>query len=868
MSSNVYKVIDTCVDTNSNTCYLYVRDSLRKRFSIRLRPLYEILVGCSSTNASHVLKIIEENLSSDYQVLTNILKSRRTYCRGVKDLLRVICPVYSTYSTVLNKLKYNYDNCFLCESYCTIEDKTLMKHGIYGASYVYCDGSVMRAATERECFNYTPIIAGIDLEMLSLNPVDPSCILYMASYYCYNRVVVIYTQDYCTDISNDDIVVASGIYKPEGYEAENIIYIRVANKYELVKKLSDVIAHESPDVVTGYNIYAADFPLLYFTIRSSAGNWTKMCEGPEPYFLYTKKLDRGFADSEAGLVVKIPGCHVIDMYYFLDESLPSEDKNSLKLGDVSAKYLGASKDAFTYRDLDRIYHNGNIHEKIGVMFYCIKDSYLAVQLYNKFNVWNYYDGVYSISGVNHQKSSCTGIVDVTHGMCYIRTKQDDVYIDDPNNSRFIPGGGLVLDGSKGMWDDVLCIDFNSLYPNITIEYNIDSLSVINSTLDEIVAKYGLMKNMNHHLESHDGRIIGLYDGKGSHVFFDRSIKAVIPSILKELLSEREELKKLLNKCDKNSLEYLVISGQEQARKKAANGACGAFAEKTPGSPLSYCVLNDVITATGRSILRYSQMVASSNGIFVVYGDTDSLMIKSCDNVNQYIDMMHSILPSRIRFKIEYVAKKFIMGGKKHYIAEIVNSDGSTKEIKISGYKAVKSSSCKMAQQVFRWLIDKLLHEGSSNIMTYYLQILEYHHNSQDIDSDVFSYRFSYTGKSYEPGNHRYNLISNMTSRNVELIAGNTLAISIVKTLEKYTTMYPNKQPPIQLPHESQGIASRVYTLDEIGNNRDVIDTVEILEKQCGSDIRSIMRYILPPQTLRELEAPIDYLRVYGTSRNM
>jgi len=745
----------------------------------------------------------------------------------------------------MNKIKYEYKGCFMCENYCTLESKTLMKHGLYGATYIYYNGSNVRPALPQEQFEYSPIVAGIDLEMLSLNPVDPACVLYMASYCSGDNMIVIYTSEYCDQISPENAANSIAHYGSDDYDVSGVTYMQVMDKYELVQRLSEIIAHENPDIVTGYNIYTADFPLLYFTIRSCMGKWTRMCQGPEPYFQYTKKLDKKYIDSEAGIVVKVPGCHVIDMYYFLEHTLPSEDKTSLKLGDVSTKYLGTTKDPFTYRDLQRIYHEGTMDEKIGVMLYCVRDSYLSTQLYRRFNVWNYHSGIYSISGIDPQRSSCTGIVDITYGMCYIETKSGNIYLDEPSNRIFSPGGGLVLKGSKGIKDNVHCVDFSSLYPNITIEHNIDALSVVKCPLDEITAKHGpISKRMYYHI-SQDGTIVGLQNSKGDIIYFDQTVRTVVPSVLKNLLREREELKGRLKSYSKDSMEYLVTSGQEQARKIGANGTCGAFAEQTQGNPMSYCELNDVITTTGRTILGLSYDLAISKGLEVIYGDTDSLIVKTTGDISSYINSVHKLLPSRIRFKVEYVASKFVMGAKKHYIAHIVDPHTGVSDTKIVGYKAVKSSSCKMAQRVFRWLIDRLLHEGVHTVIPYYKQILDHYSATTDIDVDSFSCRFSYTGKRYTPGTYRYNVVAYMSSRGVELVAGNTLAIVTVKTIEKYMATYGGKSPPVRLPYESDGKSARLYTVDEVGNNVDILDTVDMLEVQCGSDISSIVCGIVP-----------------------
>jgi DNA polymerase elongation subunit (family B) len=818
MYDNIYRVIDTCVDTKRNICAIYTRDSLCRRYTIFTDPAYEIIMGTSSNEQMRMLTTIMETLANSYPVSISLLGSYNTYYRGQRILMLITCGTYTIYSTLMNKIRYNYDSCFLCESFSTVENKTLNKHGIYGATHVYYDGHLLRPATKEECFDYTPKVAGIDLEMLSLNPVDPSCVLYMASYYSESTTVVIYTSDYCCDIESSDI-----------------IYIRVVDKHELVKKLSDVIAYEAPDIITGYNIYIADMPLLYFTLGLSMSKWTKMCDGPDPYFQYTRRLDRGFADSDSGTVIKIPGCHVIDMYFHLDHTLPSEQKNNLKLDDVSFRYIGANKDPFTYRDLARIYHNGTYDEKKLVMTYCIKDSYLSVQLYLKFNVWNYHSSMYSISGIDPQRASCTGAVDVTYGMCYIRSKSMKVFLDQPVNKIFSPSGGLVLTSHKGIFVDVHCIDFSALYPNITIEHNIDSLSIVNHKEHDIVAEHGPVDKELYYAISRDRHIVGLNNSTGRMVFFDLTVPTILPSALTDLLHERERLKEQLKSPDLDVVEKLSLSGQEQARKIGANGACGSLAEPTPGNPMSYCELNDVITTTGRTILKLSHDVARDHKLLVIYGDTDSLILKTDEDINKYLDTIHELLPKRIRFKVEYIADKFIMGMKKHYVAKI----GST--IKIMGYKAVKSSSCKAAQMMFRWLIDKLLEHGPDVTMCHYNNMIDYYSSTDyDIDIELFTCRFSYNGKAYAQGTYRQKVITAMTNRGVELVAGNTLSVVTVKSTERYSYSYNNSTPPIQLPVESEGKSSRLYTVEEVGTYNDVIDVREILDTQCGSDIRNII----------------------------
>jgi hypothetical protein len=203
------------------------------------------------------------------------------------------------------------------------------------------------------------------------------------------------------------------------------------------------------------------------------------------------------------------------------------------------------------------------------------------------------------------------------------------------------------------------------------------------------------------------------------------------------------------------------------------------------------------------------------------------------DIQLYLDTVHRLLPDRLRFKIEYVADKFIAGGKKHYVARV---DG---KVKIVGYKAVKSSRCRAAQTLFRWLVDVLLDHGQQCADELYRDALQmYSHPEYGVDAEQFACRLSYSGKTYAEGTYMYNVVRCMRMRGVELVAGNSLSVVTVKTLQSYTFMY-GRNPPIQLP-TSNSKADRVYTLEEVAEHPTVVDVVEILETQCGSDLRSIL----------------------------
>jgi DNA polymerase elongation subunit (family B) len=306
-------------------------------------------------------------------------------------------------------------------------------------------------------------------------------------------------------------------------------------------------------------------------------------------------------------------------------------------------------------------------------------------------------------------------------------------------------------------------------------------------------------------------------------------------VLRRLLSDRQVLKKEIVACT-DETQRSILAGKELAVKVAANSACGALGEQTHGNPISHCELNDLITTTGRNILSLAKDVAENMGIGVLYGDTDSLFIYSQGRTREYIDTVHKVLPSGIRFKLEYTANKFIAGNKKHYVYMVDD------QIMVKGYKSTKSSKCPAAGRLFMWLMGILMAQGPDVTQLAYETAVESYCNETRVDVKQLAHSYNYKGKDYSEKSHMKKLLSAMRSRGIDVVPGNTRYLVTVYTHGRYMLRY-GVSPPIQLPSDSSCKAERLYDVDEVGNDASLVDIRTILDSQCYSDLSSILSAI-------------------------
>lgn len=147
-------------------------------------------------------------------------------------------------------------------------------------------------------------------------------------------------------------------------------------------------------------------------------------------------------------------------------------------------------------------------------------------------------------------------------------------------------GGLVFEPKKGLWDKyILVMDFNSLYPSIIQEYNIDFTTVERPEDD------------------------GEDEEKIPEVPPPGSGQGVLPKLIATLVNRRKQVKGLMKDKNATTAKLMQLDIRQMALKLTANSMYGCLGFE--GSRFYARPLAALTTFKGREILTHTRELAES-----------------------------------------------------------------------------------------------------------------------------------------------------------------------------------------------------------------------------------------------------------------
>jgi DNA polymerase-2 len=367
---------------------------------------------------------------------------------------------------------------------------------------------------------------------------------------------------------------------------------------------------------------------------------------------------------------------------------------SYALSDVAERFLGRSK-ALDNPGADRVAEIRRMfeHDRPALAHYNLEDCRLARDIFARAD----------LLGFLLQRAQLTGLpLDRVRGAV---AAFDYLYLPRLHRSGFVANtvgslqdaasspGGYVLDSVPGLHDNVIVLDFKSLYPSIIRTFCIDPLGLWAAHEDQ-------------------DPIAGFLGAR-----FHRS-RHILPQLLTQLWHSRDEAKLRQDAARSYAIKILMNSFYGIL----GTPACRFFDPKLASS----------ITLRGHEIITGSKAFLEALGYTVIYGDTDSLFVQLSSessaevcvargqelaaalNVHwtERIARDHG-LPSQLEVELDTHYLKFFMptlrdfvqGSKKRYAGLTHGPSGYAVEFK--GMEAVRTDWTPLARRFQRALYRRI-----------------------------------------------------------------------------------------------------------------------------------------------------------------
>jgi DNA polymerase elongation subunit (family B) len=468
--------------------------------------------------------------------------------------------------------------------------------------------------------------------------------------------------------------------------AEDYVHF-VPGEMELINEFVQYIKDKKPLFISGYN--SDDFDLDY--LRSRASKY-----GIKLDFSWDKtplKFQRG----SRGKVARSKGTVHLDMYSFVRTVLNQKLKTeTLDLDSVAAELLGEKKHEMDWENIWKMWEDGGDSLK-KLVDYCLQDSVLTLKLTQKLMPLMF--ELTKLVGLPLFDISRVGMSQYVEWylMRSIQEK-NELAPNKPKRDETIKRlsytfeGAFVYQPEAGLYENVVLVDFRSLYPSIIVSHNISP-----DTLGCECCKKG-----------HETPEIN----KRRHHFCKKR-KGLVPDVLESLIKTRMDVKKQLKEKKDQ-----ILAARSEALKLMGNSFYGYLGFKIARWYCLECA--EATTAWGRQYIKETIDEAKKE-FKVIYSDTDSVMMaikdKTHEDVFNFIKKINKKLPEMMELELEDFYKRGIFvpaksgerGAKKKYA--LVDEQGN---LVIKGFEFVRRDWSIIARETQKEVLDAILDDNDPN----------------------------------------------------------------------------------------------------------------------------------------------------------
>jgi DNA polymerase I len=649
------------------------------------------------------------------------------------------------------------------------------------------------------------------------------------------------------------VILISMAFEPEYHGQKDLVLVgkkmdcprldvqACRDEHDLLSQFASILRDFDPDIVAGYNSNEFDFPYLTERAKQLGAD---LRVGREGSSLYLRKIVNRTD-------VSITGRVVVDLLPIIRSSFSLKQYT---LRNAAAELLKMEKYEVDPKEIEALWAEGG-PGLVRFISYARRDAVLALHLLLDLRLVDKYIALSQASGSLLQDIVNGGQSGMVENLLLRRfQKRGRVVPPKPDaevsDERYVENedlkGGAVLSPEKGLVEDVVILDYKSLYPTIMMAHNLCYSTVVTR-------------------EAPQGDHIITAPSGGKFVSSEVS-PGIMPAVLRELLDERTKTKKLMKTASDEERRFL--DAKQYALKILLNSFYGYSGYAR--ARLYSLALANAVTSFGReNILRTKKVIDEIGSVYVVdgavvfkedlpfgkvgakrfdlsvvYGDTDSVFVRlrpaeaggvslpDAELIGRKIaEMVTSSLPEPMELVFEAFARRGIFLAKKRYALWVFEPSGDAwkDKIKVRGMETVRRDWCDLTSKTLKTCLELVLKEGK-------------------VDEAV---------------DHVRSVVVRLQNLNLAQDPEILGDLTLTRRYTKSTGSYKNKQPHIQLVEKTKkrggqvpGVGDRVPFVIIRGKNsrknRELfVDRAEdpgyVLEKNMPLDTEYyVEKQILPP----------------------
>lgn len=452
----------------------------------------------------------------------------------------------------------------------------------------------------------------------------------------------------------------------------------VSSEREMIKRFLRIIREKDPDIIVTYNGDSFDFPYLAKRAEKLGIKLTIGRDGSEP------KMQR-IGDMTA---VEVKGRIHFDLYHVITRTI---NLPTYTLEAVYEAIFGKPKEKVYADEIAKAWESGENLERVAK--YSMEDAKATYELGKEFLPMEIQLSRLVGQPLWDVSRSSTGNL-VEWFLLRKAYERNEVAPNKPSEEEYQRRlresytGGFVKEPEKGLWENIVYLDFRALYPSIIITHNVspDTLNL------EGCKNYDIAPQVGHK--------------------FCKDIPGFIPSLLGHLLEERQKIKTKMKETQ-DPIEKILLDYRQKAIKLLANSFYGYYGYAKARWYCKECA--ESVTAWGR---KYIELVwkelEEKFGFKVLYIDTDGLYATIPGGESEeikkkaleFVKYINSKLPGLLELEYEGFYKRGFFVTKKRYA--VIDEEG---KVITRGLEIVRRDWSEIAKETQARVLETILKHG-------------------------------------------------------------------------------------------------------------------------------------------------------------